>query len=160
MNDSMTELENLIVLNLQSANHYKNEAEKKENEKYDQLKDISLGIIDILDSFERVEESLIEKAIDKNEEASKVMNRYRTIQRKLLNLLQKYQLQPTLLPQVRVELHLKGQRHFPQFLKTAPMKVRLYLGSTILNKRDIKTACQLFRIGQASRLQLPIETPD
>jgi molecular chaperone GrpE (heat shock protein) len=90
MNDSMTELENLIVLNLQSANNFKNEAEKKENEKHDQLKDISLGIIDILDSFERVEESLIEKGMDKNEEASKTMNRYKTIQKKLLNLLQKY----------------------------------------------------------------------
>ena len=90
MNDSMTELENLIVLNLQSANNFKNQAEKKENEKHDQLKDISLGMIDILDSFERVEESLIEKGMDKNEEASKTMNRYKTIQKKLLNLLQKY----------------------------------------------------------------------
>lgn len=90
MNDSITELENLIVLNLQSTNNFKNEAEKKENEKHDQLKDISLGMIDILDSFERVEESLIEKGMDKNEEASKTMNRYKTIQKKLLNLLQKY----------------------------------------------------------------------
>ena len=90
MNDSMTELENIITLNLQSANNLKNEVEKKENEKHDQLKDISLGMIDILDSFERVEESLIEKGMDKNEEASKTMNRYKTIQKKLLNLLQKY----------------------------------------------------------------------
>ena len=90
MNDSMTELENLIVLNLQSANNFKNEVEKKENEKHDQLKDISLGMIDILDSFERVEESLIEKGRDKNDEACKTMNRYKTIQKKLLNLLQKY----------------------------------------------------------------------
>jgi molecular chaperone GrpE (heat shock protein) len=90
MNDSMTELENIITLNLQSANNLKNEVEKKENEKYDQLKDISLGMIDILDSFERVEESLIEKSMDKNEEASKTMKRYKTIHKKLLNLLQKY----------------------------------------------------------------------
>ena len=82
MNDSMTELENLIVLNLQSANNFKNEVEKKENEKHDQLKDISLGMIDILDSFERVEESLIEKGRDKNDEAGKTMNRYKTVQRK------------------------------------------------------------------------------
>lgn len=90
MNDSITELENLITQNLQSANNLKNEVEKKENEKHDQLKDISLGMIDILDSFERVEEGLIEKGLDKNEEASKIMNRYKTIQKKLLNLLQKY----------------------------------------------------------------------
>lgn len=90
MNDSMKELENLITLILQSTNNLKNEVEKKENEKHDQLKDISLGMIDILDSFERVEEGLIEKGLDKNEEASKIMNRYKTIQKKLLNLLQKY----------------------------------------------------------------------
>ena len=90
MNDLMTELENIITLNLQSANNLKNEVEKKENEKHDQLKDISLGIIDILDSFERVEESLIGKGMNKNDEASKTMNRYKTIQKKLLNLLQKY----------------------------------------------------------------------
>ena len=90
MNDSTTELENLITHNLQAANNLKNEVEKKENEKHDQLKDISLGMIDILDSFERVEEGLIEKGLDKNEEASKTMTRYKTIQKKLLNLLQKY----------------------------------------------------------------------
>lgn len=90
MNDSTTELKNLITHNLQAANNLKNEVEKKENEKHDQLKDISLGMIDILDSFERVEEGLIEKGLDKNEEASKTMTRYKTIQKKLLNLLQKY----------------------------------------------------------------------
>ena len=90
MDDSIKELENIIVQNLQSTNNLKNEVEKKENEKQDQLKDISLGIIDILDSIERVEESLIEKGFDKDEAANKVMNRYQTIQKKLLNLLRKY----------------------------------------------------------------------
>ena len=32
----------------------------------------------------------VKKGIDKNEEANKIMNRYKTIQKKLLNLLQKY----------------------------------------------------------------------
>lgn len=90
MNNSITELQNLITLNLQSTNNLKNEVEKKENEKQDQLKDISLGVIDILDSFERIEEGLIEKGVNKNEEVTKTMNRYKTIQKKLLNLLQKY----------------------------------------------------------------------
>ena len=90
MNDSIKELENIIIQNLQTANNLKNEVERKENEKRDQLKDISLGIIDILDSFESVEESLNEKGLAKNEEASKTMNRYKTIQKKLLNLLKKY----------------------------------------------------------------------
>ncbi len=90
MKDSITELTNLITQNLQSANNLKNAVEIKELEKHDQLKDISLGIIDILDSFERIEENLIEKGSDKSEESSKTMNRYKTIQKKLANLLQKY----------------------------------------------------------------------
>jgi molecular chaperone GrpE (heat shock protein) len=90
MNDKIKELESIIVQNLQSSNRLKNEVEKKENEKHDQLKDISLGIIDILDSFERVEESLIEKGLTKDDAAGKIMNRYKTIQKKLLNLLQKH----------------------------------------------------------------------
>jgi molecular chaperone GrpE (heat shock protein) len=49
-----------------------------------------LGIIDILDSFERVEESLSEKGQDKSEDAIKTINRYRTIQKKLINFLNKY----------------------------------------------------------------------
>ena len=57
MNDTIKELETIIVQNLQSSNSLKNEVEKKENEKHDQLKDISLGIVDILDSFERIEEN-------------------------------------------------------------------------------------------------------
>lgn len=90
MNESIIELEKLITSNLQLANNLKNDVEKKENEKHDQLKDISIGIIDILDSFERVEEGLVEKGLDKSEGAIKTMNRYKTIQKKLLNLLQKY----------------------------------------------------------------------
>lgn len=90
MNSAIVELESFVSQNLLSVNSLKNEVEKKEFEKQDLLKEISLSIIDILDSFERVEEGLIEKGLDKNEEASKTMNRYKTIHKKLLNLLQKH----------------------------------------------------------------------
>jgi len=90
MNPSIIELEKFITQNLQSENFLKNEVEKKEHEKHDLLQDISLGIIDILDSFERVEESLSEKGQDKSEDAIKTINRYRTIQKKLINFLNKY----------------------------------------------------------------------
>ncbi|OSZ81150.1 nucleotide exchange factor GrpE [Chitinophagaceae bacterium IBVUCB2] len=102
MSDSITELENLIVFNLQTANKFKNEVEKKENEKIDQLKEISLGVIDIIDSFELIEESLIEKGMDQNEQVSKTLNRYKTIQKKLLNLLQKYGISKIEFPDNRV----------------------------------------------------------
>jgi|ERR1035437_734327 molecular chaperone GrpE (heat shock protein) len=90
MKNIIIELEKIITSNLQSVKNLENDLERKDREKHDQLKDISLGIIDILDSFEQIEVGLIEKGLDKNEEAIKTMNRYKTIQKKLLNLLQKY----------------------------------------------------------------------
>ena len=90
MKETVIELEQLIVQNLKSTNLLKNEVERKENEKHDLLKDISLNIIDIIDSFERIEESIIEKEYNKIDEVNKTTSRYRTIQKKLLSLLQKH----------------------------------------------------------------------
>jgi molecular chaperone GrpE len=90
MKESVNELEQLIIQNLKSTNLLKNEVERKENEKHDLLKDISISIIDILDSFERIDESIIEKEYHKIDEVSKTVCRYKTIQKKLLGLLQKH----------------------------------------------------------------------
>ena len=84
MKESVTELEQLIVQHLKSTNLLKNEVERKENEKHDLLKEISISIIDILDSFERIKESVIEKEYHKIDEVSKTVSRYKTIQKKLL----------------------------------------------------------------------------
>lgn len=90
MKESAIELEQIIVQNLKSTNFLKNEVERKENEKHDLLKDISLSIIDIIDSFERIEESIIEKEFNKIDEVNKTTSRYKTIQKKLIGLLQKH----------------------------------------------------------------------
>ncbi len=90
MKEYVIELEQIIVQNLKSTNFLKNEVERKENEKHDLLKDISLSIIDIIDSFERIEESIIEKEYNKIDEVNKTTSRYKTIQKKLLGLLQKH----------------------------------------------------------------------
>jgi molecular chaperone GrpE (heat shock protein) len=106
MNDLIKDLEKIIIENLQTSNALKNELEKKETEKHDQLKDIALGIIDILDSFERVEEGLIEKGMNNNEDFTKVMTRYKTIQKKLLNLLQKHGISKIEFPDNRLTVGL------------------------------------------------------
>ena len=90
MKESVNELEQLIIQNLKTTNLLKNEVERKENEKHDLLKDISISIIDIVDSFERIEESVIEKEYNKIDEVNKTVSRYKTIQKKLLGLLQKH----------------------------------------------------------------------
>ena len=90
MTDPIVKLELIIIQNLLDVNNLKNEVEKKEFEKNDQLKEICLRIIEILDSFEQIEESLTEKININNEDAKKIINRYTTIRKKLLSLLKKY----------------------------------------------------------------------
>lgn len=90
MKEYVNELEHLIVQNLKSTNHLKNEIDKKDNEKHDIIKEFSLSIIDVIDSFERIEESIIEKGYNKIGEVNKAIIRYRTIQKKLLSVLQKH----------------------------------------------------------------------
>lgn len=90
MSDPISSLQENIVQHLRLINNLKNEVALKKLEKDDQLKDIALGIIDVLDSFERIEADFIEKGLDKNEQTKKTMNRYQTIRRKLLYLLEQY----------------------------------------------------------------------
>jgi len=90
MRSQISDLESLITQTLQYSTTLKNAVERKEIEKSDQLKEISIHIIDILDSFEIIEDSLNEKGIVKDSQEYKLIIRYKTIQRKLLNLLQRY----------------------------------------------------------------------
>lgn len=89
MKESVTELEQIIVQNLKSNNLLKNEVERNENEKHDLLKDISLNIIDIIDSCEDIDEWVINNQYNEVDEAKKTNSRYKTIQKKLLALLKK-----------------------------------------------------------------------
>ncbi|MEI6265921.1 MAG: nucleotide exchange factor GrpE [Sphingobacteriia bacterium] len=84
-----SQLSRIIVENLQSNNHLKNELEQKENEKHDLLKDMSLNIIDIIDSCEHIGEWVFENNYNEIDEVKKTNSRYKTIQKKLLGLLQK-----------------------------------------------------------------------
>lgn len=90
MNNEIRELENIINANLSLISHLKNQTEQKETEKQDQLKEIVLGIIDIIDSFERTEEEIVEKNRKKNKDIFKTMKRYQAIHTKLIYLIKKY----------------------------------------------------------------------
>jgi molecular chaperone GrpE (heat shock protein) len=83
------ELSQIIIENFQSINHLKNEIEQRENEKHDLLKDLSLNIIDIIDSCEHIEEWVIENNYNEIDEVKITNSRYKTIQRRLLGLLQR-----------------------------------------------------------------------
>lgn len=88
MKETATELEQIIIQNLKSTNHLKNEIEKQENEKHDLLKNISLNVIDIIDSCENIDEWVTDNQYNEVDEARKTNSRYKTIQKKLLALLQ------------------------------------------------------------------------
>ncbi|WMI64098.1 nucleotide exchange factor GrpE [Aestuariibaculum sp. YM273] len=89
MKESITELQELLIENLKKTNLLKNDVEQKENEKNDLLKDISLNIIDIIDSCENIDEWVNNNQYNEIDEAKKTNSRYKTIQKKLLTLLQK-----------------------------------------------------------------------
>jgi molecular chaperone GrpE (heat shock protein) len=88
MNQSVSELKQLIIQNLKSTSILKNEVENKENEKHDLIKNVSLNIIDIIDSCENIDEWVIDNEYNEVDEARKTNSRYKTIQKKLLALLQ------------------------------------------------------------------------
>jgi molecular chaperone GrpE (heat shock protein) len=88
MNQSVSELKQLIIQNLKSTSILKNEVESKENEKHDLIKNVSLNIIDIIDSCENIDEWVIDNEYNEVDEARKTNSRYKTIQKKLLALLQ------------------------------------------------------------------------
>ncbi|MBS1615877.1 MAG: nucleotide exchange factor GrpE [Bacteroidetes bacterium] len=89
-NSLYNELESSITAQLETISALRNDVLQKELEKGDQLKAIALGIIDTLDSFERIEEGLAERGLDKTDDGAKVAKRYQSIQKKLLALLGKF----------------------------------------------------------------------
>jgi len=90
INTLKSQLNQIIVENLQSNNHLKNTIEQKENEKHDLLKDLSLKIIDVIDSFENSEEWVTENELNKVDEARRVVSKFKIVHRKLLGLLKEY----------------------------------------------------------------------
>jgi molecular chaperone GrpE (heat shock protein) len=98
----MKELENHITVILQTVNNLRHDVEKKENEKHDQLIEIAKGIIETLDSFDKVDEWLIEKGFDKSDDSVKTKNRYNSVKIRLLSILQKYGITRIEFPENRI----------------------------------------------------------
>jgi molecular chaperone GrpE (heat shock protein) len=82
-----SQLHQIIVENLQSNNILKNAIEQKENEKRDLLKNLSLKIIDVIDSFENSEEWVTENELNKGDEVRRAVSKFKIVHRKLLGLL-------------------------------------------------------------------------
>lgn len=87
MSKEHKELEGYLTTSLREVVSLKNNIEVLKNEKRDQFKKLVLGIIDVVDSFERSEKVLIEKQLDKTDDGFKTMQRYKLVLKKLQNLL-------------------------------------------------------------------------
>jgi len=90
MKKIIAELEDSITQSFVNNSQLKNLVKLKELEKQDQLRGFAISIIEVLDSFENIENSLIEKGINQQEEVVKTMRRYESIKRKLTLILQKH----------------------------------------------------------------------
>lgn len=85
----ISELKNKISNNLSEVLELKTSLKNKELEKQDLMKEFFLAIIEVVDSYENKENSLLEK-IPSDSECIKIINSFSAIKKKLLNLLLKY----------------------------------------------------------------------
>lgn len=90
MGEEKKVLESIITSRLQEIKNLEYEVEQKSLKITDQFKEMILSIINFLDSFEKIDEIIIERGYAEVEEAKKTQKRYLTIKRKMLNFLRKY----------------------------------------------------------------------
>lgn len=83
------ELKSKISSNLNEILEFKNILKQKELEKQDLTKEFFLSIIDVIDSYENKERSLFDKYHDNND-ATKLIESFSIIKKKMLNVLSKY----------------------------------------------------------------------
>jgi molecular chaperone GrpE (heat shock protein) len=60
---------------------------KVNQEKNTIFKELMLEIIEVIDTYEKAEDIIIERGLDKSENGLKIIERYRTVHKKLINLL-------------------------------------------------------------------------
>ena len=75
--------------NLITIKQLSNEIEKVKLSKKDQFKNLMLEIIEIIDTFERIESALNEKQLLSDETSFKVANRFKTVLKRMNRLLER-----------------------------------------------------------------------
>ena len=75
--------------NLKNIQQLHNLTEKYKLEKQDQFLDLIIGIIEVIDTFEKSEEAINERNLNADEDSQKIINRFTSVLKKLHKLLQK-----------------------------------------------------------------------
>jgi len=90
MNKNLDKLTDLHKKNLIEIVDLKNKLESSIQEGHDLFINIVLDIIDVIDTFEKAEEVILDKGLGKAEGGSKIMERYKSVNKKLSNILHKH----------------------------------------------------------------------
>ena len=90
MNKNLDKLTDLHKKNLIEIVDLKNKLESSIQEGHDLFLNIVLDIIDVIDTFEKAEEVILDKGLGKAEGGSKIMERYKSVNKKLNNILHKH----------------------------------------------------------------------
>jgi len=75
--------------NLKNIQQLHNLTEKYKLEIQDQFLDLIIGIIEVIDTFEKSEEAINERNLNADENSQKIINRFTSVLKKLHKLLQK-----------------------------------------------------------------------
>jgi molecular chaperone GrpE (heat shock protein) len=75
--------------NLKNIQQLHNLSEKYKLEKQDQFLELIIGIIEVIDTFEKSEEAINERNLNADENSQKIINRFTSVLKKLHKLLQK-----------------------------------------------------------------------
>ena len=87
--DLFESLKLLLVNNLKEIKQLKNSVEKCKDKNNDQFMDFVLGIIEVMDTYERAEELIIERGLNKDKNSKFIINRFSSVNKKLQSLLKK-----------------------------------------------------------------------
>jgi len=85
INDQKSELTD----NLRNIQQLRNITEEYKLEKQDQFTDLILGIIEVIDTFEKAEESINERNLNTDDNSQRIMSRFTSVLKRLHKLLQR-----------------------------------------------------------------------
>ena len=78
-----------LTVNLKTIKQSRILAEKYKLEKQDQFLDLVIGIIEVIDTFEKSQDAINERNLNKDDNSQRIINRFISVLKKLHKLLQK-----------------------------------------------------------------------
>src|SRR5690554_2681133 len=86
----LSEQELVLTANLKEIQQLNNLVEKTNLEKKDEFLSLIIGIIEVIDTFEKSEEAISERGLNNSDETQKIIKRFSSVSKKLHRLLQKH----------------------------------------------------------------------